>query len=99
MARVVWTSRASDELEAVCDYIGLDSDRYARLIAEQIVAATERIGEFPEAGSIVPEFQNPDIRERLVHRYRIIYQHRMSENEATTKILAIIHGSRRLTDI
>lgn len=95
MARVVWTTRAADELAAISDYIGLDSERYASLVAQRIVTAVKSLSEFPESGSIVTEFQNPEIRERIVHRYRIIYR----LQQETIVVVAIIHGARLLTDL
>lgn len=95
MARVIWSPRAAADLEAICEYIAHDSEYYARLVAERIVAAVEATADFPEAGSIVPEFDDPDVRENFVHRYRIIY--RMRHN--TVELVTILHGSRQLPHI
>lgn len=92
MARVIWSPRAANDLQAICQYIERGSGYYARLVAERIVAAVEMIADFPEAGSIVPEYESPLIRERLVHRYRIV--HRISGD--TVEIVTIAHGSAQL---
>lgn len=92
MARVIWSPRAANDLEAICQHIERDSSYYARLVAERIVTAVEGFADFPEAGSIVPEFESRFIRERFVHRYRIV--HRISGD--TIEIVTIVHGSTRL---
>ena len=47
---------------------------YANKFAEGAFDATERLTVFPESGRIVPEYQNPDIREIVYGSYRIIYE-------------------------
>lgn len=52
------------------------------------------LGRFPEIGRMVPEVDDPSIRERFVYSYRVIYRvelHRVI-------ILAIVHGKRLLGD-
>ena len=48
----------------------------------------ESIPEYPELGRLVPEIGDPAIRERLVHRYRIIYR----LEPARVLIAAVVHG-------
>lgn len=70
MTRVIWSPRAAADLEAICEFIARDSEYYAQLVAQRIVAIVEATADFPDAGSIVPEFDDPDVREKFVHRYR-----------------------------
>jgi plasmid stabilization system protein ParE len=56
------------------------------------VLLAETIPRHPDLGRIVPEIQNPDYRERFIHKYRIIYR---VESERIL-IAAVIHGSRQL---
>jgi len=92
MASVRWTPQASDDLEAIVEYIALDSDYYARLFASKILAAIDRLEIFPNRGRIVPEINNPLIREIFMGNYRIVYRCR----DEVVEILTIYHGARLL---
>jgi plasmid stabilization system protein ParE len=89
MARVlVWSPEAVEDIDAIAAYIERDSPWYARAVASKIVETAESIPEYPELGRIVPEIDDPAIRERLLHRYRVIYR----LDEARVLIAAVIHG-------
>jgi toxin ParE1/3/4 len=89
MARVlVWSPEAIEDIEAIAAYIERDSPWYARAVASKIVETAESIPEYPELGRMVPEIDDPVIRERLAHRYRVIYR----LDEARVLIVAVIHG-------
>lgn len=89
MARVlVWSPEAIEDVEAIAAYIERDSPWYAKSVASRIVETAESIPEYPELGRIVPEIGNPSIRERLIHRYRVVY--RLEEQRVL--IAAVIHG-------
>lgn len=92
MARLIWTPQSVADLEALCEYIARDSEEYARVMARRIVEVVEAIPNYPKAGRVVPEYGAPDIRERLVGSYRIIY--RLASG--AVEVLTIIHGSRLL---
>ena len=89
MARVlVWSPEAVEDIDAIAAYIERDSPWYARAVASKIVETAESIPEYPELGRMVPEIDDSAIRERLVHRYRVIYR----LDEARVLIVAVIHG-------
>lgn len=71
MAEVRWTPQAADDLEAITEFIAQDSSEYASLFALDVVAAVERVALFPQMGRIVPEVNNPLIREVILGNYRI----------------------------
>ena len=91
--RVRWSPRAADDLEAIAEYISLDSPAYAKSVTKAIVEITRKFSEFPLAGRVVPEFNDDNIREWFAYSYRIIY--RIDQNVVT--IAAIVHGRRMLT--
>lgn len=91
MARIEWSPRAREDLRQICDFIARDSERYAKSFVRRAFETVERCGEFPDAGTIVPEFDDPKLRERLVFRYRLIYR---SDAESHVEVVAIIHGAR-----
>ena len=89
MARVLaWSPDAVEDVDAIAAYIERDSPWYARAVASKIVETAESIPDYPELGRIVPEIDDSAIRERLVHRYRVIYR----LDEVRVLVVAVIHG-------
>jgi addiction module RelE/StbE family toxin len=72
--RLLWSPQALRDLEGVRDYIAIDSARYAALVIERIVIGVERLSTFPESGRMVPEHNDPSIREVIVKPYRVVYR-------------------------
>ena len=93
--KVVWSPEAIEDLESIAEYIGRDSEFYARAVATKIVAAVRNIESFPWIGRVVPELEDEKIRERFVYSYRIVY------HVQATRILivAVIHGARLIEGI
>jgi plasmid stabilization system protein ParE len=56
-----------EDLQAIRDFIGRDSSRYATAVVEQIVAAVDVLDRFPLAGRIVPGHARDDLREPFDH--------------------------------
>ncbi len=94
MVRIIWSPDAADDLESICDYIAEDSDYYARVFANGVIKAIERLMIFPESGRVVPEYDQKDIREIIFQNYRIVYRVRSD----TIEIVAITHGARLMEE-
>ena len=92
MVELRWTQQASADLEAITTFIAMDSPHFASIFALDVLAAVERIPEFPHLGRIVPELHKPTVREIILGNYRIVY--RLTEDFA--EILTIWHGARLL---
>ena len=90
--RVVWLKSAVDDLTLIRDFIAKDSETYAAAVAKRIYDATRVLADFPLIGRVVPEWEEPSIRDRIVHSYRIIYRVYADE----VRILSVIHGARQL---
>ncbi|MBI4722421.1 MAG: type II toxin-antitoxin system RelE/ParE family toxin [Candidatus Stahlbacteria bacterium] len=90
---IEWTEPAVSDLESIKDYIARDSVPYASRFVEKVIEAVENIKGFPEIGRKIPEIDKENIRELLVHNYRIIYR---VETERIL-ILSVIHTSRDLS--
>jgi toxin ParE1/3/4 len=90
--RIVWSSKAVEDVEAVATYIARDSPSYAAAVVKKIIDTTRDLIECPLAGSIVPEFSDPAIREKCAYTYRIIYQ----VQEEVVTIASVIHTKRLL---
>jgi toxin ParE1/3/4 len=91
--RVSWSARALRDVEAIADYIALDSPAYAKAVVKRIVNVTRTLSSFPNSGRTVPEFQDPQIREVFAYSYRVIY--RLDKEDVL--VVAVIHGKRDLT--
>ncbi len=91
--RVSWSPRALRDLEAIAAYIASDSPAYARAVVKRIVSLTRTLSNFPNSGRMVPEFQDPGIREVIAYSYRIMYTVGMDE----VLVVAVVHGKRNLS--
>ncbi len=91
--KVEWTEPAVSDLEGVRDFIARDSEYYATRFVEKIIEAVESLQKFPEIGRSVPEVEEQNIRELLLHNYRIIYR----VETGRILVLTIIHGARDLS--
>lgn len=90
--RIVFSSRALSDIESIAEYIAADSPTYARSVVKRIVQSTRALSKFPQMGRVVPEFENPSVREIFAYSYRIIY--RIYEDRIV--IAAVVHGRRQL---
>lgn len=89
MARaLVWSPEAVEDIEAIAAHVERDSPWYARSVASKIIETAETIPQFPDLGRMVPEIGDPSIRERFVHRYRVIYR----VEQTRILVAAVIHG-------
>jgi plasmid stabilization system protein ParE len=57
-----------------------------------LIAAPERLAQFPESGRIVPELGRQDVREVLWRSYRIVYQFVPAADQV--RILTVFRGER-----
>jgi toxin ParE1/3/4 len=79
-------------LDDVVSYIAQDSRPAAERLLIQALEAASSLDVFSERGRVVPELDQPNARQLLVHRYRLIYEVTPDE----VQILAFVHGARRI---
>jgi len=91
MVQINWTDQAVNDLKNIYEFISADSDYYARRELSKIKLRTHNIKLFIRVGRVVPEFNNPNIREVIEGRYRIVY--RIISTHAVD-ILTVHHSSR-----
>ena|SRR5688572_23278861 len=94
MAKLRWSRQAADDFDQACEFIARDSPRYAAVFAQRVMLVLERMAKQRLPGSLVPEYQREEIRERLVHSYRIVVRVRASQR--VLEVVRIIHGARLL---
>jgi toxin ParE1/3/4 len=85
-----WSPEALRDLESIRAFIAQDSERYAELVVRRLVGAVERLRSFPESGRVVPERNDPMVREVLVGSYRVVYRLVQRQPEVVT----VFRGSR-----
>jgi toxin ParE1/3/4 len=90
--KIEWTQPALLDLESIRDHISRDSECYAARFIEKFIEAVESLKNLPKIGRFVPEAEEENIREVLLHNYRIIY--RVENNRIL--VLTIVHGARDL---
>lgn len=91
---VEWSGPAKRDLKQIHDYIAQDSKYYAKSVISNIVKKSESLEPFPKAGRMVPEINDPDVREIFIYSYRLIYE----VTPKRVEILAILHGKRDLSN-
>ena len=72
--RILWSPQSLRDLDAIREYIAKDSEHYAGLTIARIFAAVEQRMQFPHSGRIVLERDEPEIREVIVGRFRVVYR-------------------------
>ena len=92
MIKIRWTHEALLRLFEIEDFISQDSPDRARKFVDQIIEHTESLSDNPFSGRTVPEISNPDIRELIVRKYRIVYR----INGNNLDILTVFEGHRLL---
>ncbi len=93
MARlIIWSLRATEDIESIAAYITQDSEAYAVSVVRNILQKTRILVEFPHIGRVVPEFDDESIREIFAYSYRVIYK----VNQEDVVVSAVIHGKRLL---
>jgi toxin ParE1/3/4 len=80
--RVAWAEAAWRDLERIGEHIAEDSPGYAAAFVRRVRDRARSLEEMGERGRIVPELNNPAVRELVVGSYLIV--------------LALIHGARDL---
>jgi len=90
--KVVWTKQGYSTLDEAVDYVAQDSLTAAQQLLQSALDSAESLSMFGERGRIVPELQQPNVRELLIQRYRLIYE----VFDAKVEILAFIPVRRDL---
>ena len=91
MAEIRWTTQASEDVEAIAQFIARDSEFYAKIFVSELLNTIERLETFPQSGRMVPEFELKNIREIILGNYRIIYR-----TEKENPVILTIHHSSQL---
>lgn len=91
MTRIRWSPQSLRDLEGIREYIAQDSPHYAELTVQRVVAAVERLAQFPQLGRVVPEVRRPGVREVIVGSFRVVYRVRAD----TLEVVTVFRAARR----
>ena len=89
---VEFSANAVADLEDIALHIAKDNPLAAEAWVQKLIVAAERAATMPRAGRVVPEMEDPDIREVLLKTYRILYR----VEAARILVLTVFEGHRKL---
>jgi addiction module RelE/StbE family toxin len=92
MAQISWTKKSIKDLRAIYNYISIDSAFYAARFIGKLITRVDQLLDFPDSGRMVPEKNDPEIRELIEGNYRIFYR---IKNEKIT-VLRIHNAARKI---
>jgi plasmid stabilization system protein ParE len=93
MVKLIWIDQAINDLGELGNYIAENSEKYAKLTVKKLFARVEILKTFPQAGRIVPEKNEENLRELIEGNYRIIYEIVSADQ---INILTVYHSARNL---
>ena len=92
MAHIIWAPRAFTDFENLLDYIARSEPATAGRFGQKVLDRIEKLADFPDSGSLVPEDETLTYHEVYQGPYRIIFRH----SESHIVIVAIHHSARLL---
>ena len=90
--KLSWSHAARFDLKDIANFIAEDSASAAERFVSSLFQAVERLADFPESGRIVPEFNDPIIREVIRKPCRIVY--RIDRRRRAVQIARVWHAAR-----
>ena len=88
--QVVWTEGARRELDAAVTFVADESLEGAIRLLQDILNSADSLHSMPDRGRVVPERDDPTVRELLVGTYRLLYHVAVSD----VVILGVLHQRR-----
>jgi plasmid stabilization system protein ParE len=92
---LIWSREALEDIASIAEYISRDSVYHANQVVERLLDLGESLPAQPKLGRVVPELDDPNVRERFLYSYRLVYEAR----DDVIHVLAVIHGKRLLESI
>ena len=87
---VIWSETTSVALDEVVAYIAQNSPQAAISLLERALRGAANLLTLSERGRIVPEMNDPAVREVFVGRYRLLYRIEVAQ----VVVLTFLHGAR-----
>lgn len=90
--RMIWSKEAMERLLDIEEFIARDSPTRAEKFINCLIKRGELILENHYIGRVVPEIANPEIREMIIKKYRLVYKIKKD----TIEILSVFECHRLL---
>lgn len=95
--RLIWAPSARLDLKELASYIGESRPRASASFVKNVFCAVEHLADFPKSGRVVPEFDDPNIREVIRKPCRIVY--RVKPQRRIVEIVRIWHAARGIPQL
>jgi toxin ParE1/3/4 len=89
--KVILTPQSVDHLREAVIFIAQHNPERARTFGNELIERALSLGTFPERGRVVPEINEPVVREIIHGRFRI---YEIFSAEAIVYVLRFWHGAR-----
>lgn len=94
---MIWTQTAAEDLRGIAEFIAAENPDAARRLAQAVLAKIESLSRLPNIGRIVPEKEDPTVREVILSPYRIIYQ--LDQDHKAIHVARVWHAARGVPEI
>jgi len=88
--RLVWSLGARDDLDQAIEYIAQESPDAALAVLDRLLNAAQSLESLGNRGRVLPELNDPTIRELLLDPFRLVYR----VIDSRCEILGILHQRR-----
>jgi plasmid stabilization system protein ParE len=95
--QIVLSPSARADLRDIVRYISFDAPDRALQFGLFLISRTRLLAQSPELGRVVPEFEDPTIREIVVRSYRIVY--RLDGSRRLVEVIRFWHAARGIPEI
>ena len=85
------------DIQDIVRYISLDDPQQALRFGRYLIHHARSLAQFPLRGRVVPEFDDPAIRELIIKTYRIVY--RVDHVSRSIEIVRFWHAGRVLSNL
>lgn len=90
--KLIWSKRATADLEQIGDFIAMDQPERARSYVQLLVDRAKQAIDFPQSGRIVPELRDENLREFIEGNYRIVYE--INSAKKTIVVITVFEGHK-----
>ncbi len=94
--KLIFSDRALSDLEQIGDYISREAPENARRYVQKLINRAHKITLFVNAGRIVPEYQDEQLREVIIDHYRMVYEINRTKKKIT--IITIFESHHLISD-
>jgi len=95
--KLIWAPSACLDLQELASYIAESRPEAAARFVQSVFKTIEHVAAFPESGRIVPEFDDPVIREVIRKPCRIVY--RVVSGKKIVEIVRVWHAARGIPQL